>query len=165
MNKIIISAAMAAVLIMVVMITMCGQSKPDISLMPPPKPTLASICAEYNVPLLIAVEVIQHESGGDPLMKSGPNKNRTFDYGLFGLNSDSLVWFKIHYHLPSTWRWYNVLDNTYVGVRYLADLRAEFGNWYQALVAYNCGSDKVRRGKEPEASKVYAANILENLLE
>ena len=42
-----------------------------------------------------------------------------------------------------------------VAARYLKDLYSEFGDWYLALAAYNCGSSRVKRAMKRDGAKNY----------
>ena len=47
------------------------------------------------------------------------------------------------------------VKSTYAAANYFRDLYAEFGDWYLALAAYNCGSSRVHREIKRSGSKNY----------
>ena len=47
------------------------------------------------------------------------------------------------------------IKSTYAACKYLKDLYAEFGDWYLALAAYNCGSTRVHKAIKRHDSKNY----------
>ena len=47
------------------------------------------------------------------------------------------------------------IKSTYAATKYLKDLYAEFGDWYLALAAYNCGSTRVHKAIKRHGSKNY----------
>ena len=46
------------------------------------------------------------------------------------------------------------------GVSYLSQMYQQFGNWFQALEAYNAGPGAVSSGNVPSSSQTYATGIL-----
>lgn len=57
---------------------------------------------------------------------------------------------------------YNPQQNLMGGAQYLAQQYQTFGNWTQALEAYNAGPGNVSSGKVPQSSVQYANTILQN---
>ena len=47
------------------------------------------------------------------------------------------------------------IKSTYAATKYFKDLYLEFGDWYLALAAYNCGSTRVHRAIKRNGSKNY----------
>ncbi len=47
------------------------------------------------------------------------------------------------------------IKSTYAAARYFKDLYKRFGDWYLALAAYNCGSNRVRKAIKRDGSKNY----------
>ncbi len=69
--------------------------------------------------------------------------------------------------LPSTaagmgFNAYDPAQNLQAGADYLAQQYKTFGNWTQALEAYNAGPANVQAGNVPTSSQQYAATILQN---
>jgi soluble lytic murein transglycosylase-like protein len=56
---------------------------------------------------------------------------------------------------------YDLRQNIEGGVRYLAQQFERFGDWFTALTAYNAGPGRVSRGETPQASRNYAADVLQ----
>jgi hypothetical protein len=51
-------------------------------------------------------------------------------------------------------------QNVEGGVSYLSQMYQKFGNWFQALEAYNAGPTAVSSGRVPSSSQTYAADVL-----
>ena len=99
-----------------------------------PEPYRADVIrysARYGIPLDIAVRLAYEESQWKPTLISR-NRNRTWDHGLYQLNSA--------YHrvkLP----WANIRD----GLAYLAQCYRATGTWRKAVAAYQAGIDGARK--------------------
>jgi hypothetical protein len=52
-------------------------------------------------------------------------------------------------------------DSLSVGIRHLSVLRRNTESWRGALIAYNCGLSRYKRGDAPASSERYADRILE----
>jgi len=104
--------------------------------------------AAMGVPSTLALAVARKESNFNPnaIGSSG-------EIGLFQL-------------MPATARDlgisdpYNIHQNITGGLSLLVIEYNRFGNWEQALQAYNAGSPKVLAGKVPASSQAYARDVL-----
>jgi hypothetical protein len=115
-----------------------GASTPDL---------ISAAAAKYGVPPSLAVSVAQRESGFNQAARGTSG-----EVGVFQL-------------MPGTARDLGVdpasLDqNIDGGVRYLAQMYAQFGDWHKALEAYNGGPGNVQRGTVSSAAQSYADAIL-----
>jgi hypothetical protein len=117
---------------------------------------VAQITAEANaqgVPPAIALAVAQQESNCNQAAINY-NPNGTTDTGMFQLNSATAPGLGVD---PTS-----QAGNIYGGVNYLAQMFAKFGNWFDALTAYNGGPGAVTNGPGGTPSAVpatYAANV------
>jgi hypothetical protein len=122
---------------------------------------LVQQCREAGVSVDIAAAILEVENPAlDPLALH-VNANGTVDKGLFQLNSGFLYsdFVPRYWVFDMEFRWDNPYHSTYVAVRLLRDLYRKYGNWYQACLAYNCGSGRVDRGTVPGESLEYAARV------
>lgn len=105
----------------------------------------------YGVPPSIALAVARQESNCSQSAKHN-NSNGTVDIGMFQLNSSTFP------NAASMSQAANIDQ----GVSYLAQMYAKFGNWPDALAAYNGGPGFMTTGtgrtRNADAS-LYAANV------
>jgi len=109
-----------------------------------------------GIPRSITRALMHEESGG--YAKAVSKKVDGYSSrGLFQLyeKPSNLNWLLSQYWEGGEFDIENPLHNATVGLRYLADLHERFGNWYQALVFYNCG----RVVNAPERTRAYALRI------
>lgn len=113
-------------------------------------------CARQNVPYLLVFKLIELESGWKASAKN-VNKDPvtgevlSIDWNRFQINSKNFTRFIALYKDPdrpaSSYDLINdTFDNAQIGIRHLADLYREFGNWTQAIQAYNGGAPRVKNG-------------------
>lgn len=127
-------------------------------------------CARQNVPYLLVFKLIELESGWKI---SAKNINRdpvtgeilSIDWGRFQINSRNFERFIAKYKDPdrkasSYDLIHDAFDNAQIGIRHLADLYGEFGNWTQAVQAYNGGSPRVRNGSLLDSTYAYQKYII-----
>lgn len=108
---------------------------------------IASLAPSYNVPSSLALAVAKQESG--------------FNQGAVGSSGEIGV-FQL---MPGTASQLGVnpsdLDqNVQGGLSFLASLFSKYGNWTQALEAYNGGPTNVNNGTVSAAAQNYATNVL-----
>jgi len=103
----------------------------------------------------MVMALIQQESGGNP-NAVGSNPNGTTDQGLFQINSSNLASLGVTNPLDPT-------QNTQAGLTLLQQYYNQFGNWTEALEAYNEGPNalksQISAGATPTSSG-YASSIL-----
>jgi len=120
-------------------------------------PWLQLLTTEYEVPLWLVARLVQVESSWNE-RAINRNRNGTYDYGLFQLNSDYIEYFEWKYSVedlnPFNWK-----QSAEVAVKHLRKLYEATGSWYEATLAYNCGLSKLRSGSIPESSLRYADAI------
>lgn len=97
------------------------------------RPYVEKWAPEFGVPVDVAMAVLQQESGGNPRARSGAGA-----VGLMQL-------------MPGTARSLGVdptkpLENLRGGLKYLGQQYERFGNWSQALAAYNAGPKRAADG-------------------
>lgn len=91
---------------------------------------LITVCDEYNVPLHIALGVIQAESSFTEDAESGGC------YGYMQINSVNKNWLNESIGVTDLTDPY---QNIRSGVYMLGDLYAKYSDWHKALIAYNYG--------------------------
>jgi hypothetical protein len=120
-------------------------------------------CSRQDVPYLLVFKLIERES---EWRLSAKNINRnpktgkivSIDYGRFQINSLNIQHFIDIYKSPDRKASsYDLINNPYdnaeIGIKYLADLYSQFGNWRQAVQAYNGGAHRIKTDG-PKASTV-----------
>jgi len=115
---------------------------------------------QSKVPREIANAVMYEESRYKPYAMSHTTKEGYFSCGLFQLylkpeNIDWLLkkfWNKPVYEFDI----FDPIDNATVALKYLNWLYAWKGNWYEALIFYNCGKSEENASK---SAKEYARKI------
>jgi soluble lytic murein transglycosylase-like protein len=108
------------------------------------------IAPQYGVPPYLAAAVIQKESRGEVEAVSR-NRDGTFDRGLMQLNSS---WFKGAWHDPVV----NVTEGCALLAQLYKATKDCSPNWFDAVIAYNCGLTRFRRGP-PAVSVEYAYEV------
>lgn len=120
---------------------------------------------EFNVPYELVISVCYMESRFQSNVdNSGTNSDGTTDYGLMGLNSKYLDYYKTTYNSGKDFDPYNAWDNAYIGIQILADHYKTFnGSVYDTVCAYNLGADGWKNKKSSEGSWYYGDKVLEYL--
>jgi soluble lytic murein transglycosylase-like protein len=125
-------------------------------------------CKKNNVPVLLVHKLIEQESQWHSNSPS-PNYDRhhnllSIDYGLMQINSDNLERFAHAYKEP--WRseksynpMHNSWDNVHFGICYLRDLYLQFGNWKDAVAAYNGGTKRVKNNTLKKSTQEYVNTV------
>jgi hypothetical protein len=103
--------------------------------------------SQLGVPSSLAVAVAQKESSLNPAAVGSKG-----EIGLFQLMPATAASLGVD---PS-----DLTQNVQGGVSLLASLYKQFGNWTQALEAYNAGPTAVNSGNVPSSSVSYASSIL-----
>lgn len=113
---------------------------------------ILDIAFEHDVDPSLVEALIMRESSGNPKARSPKGA-----MGLMQL-------------MPSTAKEmgvtkpYDVNQNVKGGVKYLSQMLKEFENSETALAAYNAGPTRVKKGRTPRESKLYALQILTHQL-
>lgn len=119
---------------------------------------IVSVALSIGVPPRLAQELAIQESNlvVDVVGVTG-------DLGLFQLNPSSLGFFMTTFwNKQDTFDVFDPWHNAYVGLSYLKWLKDKYKfNWWQALVAYNCGPNRVLMGDVPDSSLNFANAIME----
>ena len=109
---------------------------------------ISTAAASNGIPPSIALSVANAESGF--------NQSAVSSAGAIGIMQLE----------PSSFPGYDVTDestNISLGVGYLAQLYNQFGNWVDALAAYNWGPGNMSSGKPiPSSVQGYASGVLSN---
>ena len=100
-----------------------------------------------GVPADLAVAVAQRESSLNPAARGAAG-----EVGLFQLMPATAAGLGVD---P-----YSLSGNIQGGVSYLRQLYAQFGDWSQALAAYNAGPGSVARGTVPASTWEYVRSVL-----
>lgn len=85
------------------------------------------------------------------------NTDGSYDYGIAQLNSRYFPMWKDYdgWDIRTTW------GNAYVGAKHFQYLVKTYkGDYYKAVLAYNCGMGNVARNTVPNVSHIYARKIL-----
>jgi len=121
---------------------------------------IADLAVKEKIPKDIALALVGLESEWDPDAHH-KNENGTIDKGLCQLNSKYVDDFiKSHWKSDKPFNINNPIDNATIAFRHLHGLYSYFGNWKEAIMAYNAGSTRVEDGTTPARSIVYANTIL-----
>lgn len=118
---------------------------------------LHTYCTENQVPYIIMARLIQKESNWNP-NAIGYNSNGSMDLGISQFNSNFILDHASRFGYIS----FNPFDPVQalgLATKLVASLYKQFGDWYLAVAAYNCGGGRVRRNEIPETTKRYAAYI------
>jgi soluble lytic murein transglycosylase-like protein len=133
------------------------------------KKIVEKIKREYDIPYDVIYNLVYKESSWRPYLKAGPNRNGTFDFGLGGINSDYIDYYRWRFYdkdfLKEFYRGeFNVVNpyvNLQISFRYLKHLVDYFeGDFDSAVKAYNAGSNKVKEDRIPDSTYKYSAFIL-----
>ena len=108
---------------------------------------ITSTANQYGVPASIALAVAQKESSFNQNAVGAAG-----EIGVFQLMPATAAGLNVN---PS-----DVTQNVQGGVSLLASLYQQYGNWTQALEAYNAGPTAVNQGTVPASSISYASSIL-----
>lgn len=109
---------------------------------------ITSAAQKYGVPTQIALSVAQAESSMNPSAVSSAGA-----IGLFQLMPATAAGLGVNPYDP--------IQNIDGGVRYLSQLYSRFGDWTQALAAYNFGPGNVGSGKDwPSETVNYVKKVL-----
>ncbi len=142
-----------------------------------------SLCDIYDIDPLVFISMIQLES----LWQKHPHYNTVIDYRMYGDKKQytdlGLAQLSTRYEGYFKERFFNprvIMDLGYirekwditddyislqVGANYLSYLYKYFGNYEEALMAYNTGKGNVIRGKIPKITVQYAVAIMGNYLD
>jgi len=85
------------------------------------------------------------------------NRDGSYDFGIAQLNSRYFPLWKDYggWDIRTTW------GNAYVGAKFFLSLVKNYsGDYYKALLAYNCGMGNVARGTVPKVTHTYARRVL-----
>ncbi|MDR2434758.1 MAG: lytic transglycosylase domain-containing protein [Treponema sp.] len=123
---------------------------------------ILAIAANVGVPPYFVLSVALTENPAlDPLAVH-VNRNGTEDRGVMQLNSQYLDWFVTEFWDGKDFDWRDPGMNITVGVRYLKRLidMPKFNEW-QAVLCYNAGPERVKRGDVPDQAIEYANRVFE----
>lgn len=112
-------------------------------------PCAEAIADYYEVPYVIVGAVAKQE-GGAPGVVSPPNRNGTVDIGLMQINS---IWWDER-NPVNLWELGitperardDACTSIVLGTWVLQQNHARFGNWFQAIAAYNAGPNNWQAG-------------------
>jgi hypothetical protein len=124
----------------------------DISQLPPAATAYTARIVDraaqtHGVPIEIARALVTQESGWRPYVTSRPNRNGTFDYGLFQLNSATF---------PAARGW-TIERQADEALKFLASNYKQSGSWFDALRGYNAGPGRVKTN--PDLAREYAEGV------
>ena len=108
---------------------------------------ITSVANQFGVPPSIALAVAQKESGFNQAAVGSSG-----EIGVMQLMPATAAGLGVD---PS-----DLTQNVTGGVSLLASLYQQYGNWTQALEAYNAGPTAVNQGTVPSSSVSYASSIL-----
>ena len=120
-----------------------------------------TLCARHGVPVWLAVRLVQTESPDwNPRSVSPKNEDGSRDYGLAQINDANFKKFSDWYTHSRGFNPLEAWDSLDVGLAHLSWLHSEFGDWTKAVMGYNTGEERVRRGTVKPKTIVYAKAIL-----
>lgn len=114
---------------------------------------------DLYIPYEIIFALVYEESRWNS-RATGYNGNDTYDIGLFQLNSQYVHYFAEKYIGHVQINPYDPVVNIEIGMKHLAELHRDFGNWHDALAAYNAGSSRVIANRIPASTMQYRERIL-----
>jgi hypothetical protein len=118
-----------------------------------PADLISSLAPSYGVPPSLAQAVAQKESGLNPNAVGSAG-----EIGLFQVKPSTAAQFGF-----SASDLYDPTSNAQAGLSYLQQLYNQFGNWTDALEAYNGGPSHVTAGTVSSAAKSYAQSIMDSI--
>lgn len=133
----------------------------------PAKPTIPQqevvdyvqqLAVELDVDANLALAILKAENPWLKWNYVNVNKNKTADIGLWQLNSRYLWTDFVPNYWPEEREMFNPYDwkhSTYVAMRHIQYLQVVLANFNKVILAYNCGINRVKKGKIPESSKEY----------
>jgi soluble lytic murein transglycosylase-like protein len=108
----------------------------DVPLEPELQAYIYDACETYDVPMPLALALIEHESGFDPWVYSADGRN----FGLMQINSINYGWLRGAGIEPTGYP-----GNIEAGVLMLGTLLDKYADPHKALVAYNGGEAGAKR--------------------
>ena len=111
------------------------------------------ICADENVPVTLALAMIEHESGFNPEVISS-----TDDYGLMQINAVNHEWLEEKYRVAD---FLNPYQNAFCGITIIGSYIEKYGDYGKALMAYNMGDYGAQKAWENGVTSTsYSTTIL-----
>lgn len=113
----------------------------------------------YQVPTTIAFALIYTESSFLSRARH-INSNGTIDEGIAQLNNSNLEYFSWKFNEGKAYNPYDIFDAVPISMKYLRSLYLQFGNWRDAVAAYNCGPYRVTKRTIPLSTRYYVQKIV-----
>ena len=113
----------------------------------------------YDVPPTIAFALIYVESSFRERARH-KNSNGTIDEGIAQLNNSNLEYFSWKFNEGKAYNPYDIFDAVPISMKYLRSLYLQFGNWRDAVAAYNCGPYRVTKRTIPLSTRYYVQRIV-----
>lgn len=111
------------------------------------------ICADKDVPVTLALAMIEHESGFNPEAVSS-----TDDYGLMQINSVNHNWLEEKYRTADM---LNPYQNVFCGISIIGEYIEKYKDYGKALMAYNMGDYGAQKAWENGVTSTkYSESIL-----
>lgn len=117
------------------------------------------VCDTYKVPIYVLSRLIEKESNWN-YKCINYNYNGTVDKGLVQINSSNIEYFSWKFNHGVTINPFNPWTSIRISAQYLHHLFKQFGNWKEAVMAYNAGPTRVSNDRIPITTKQYAKYIL-----
>jgi soluble lytic murein transglycosylase-like protein len=111
------------------------------------KTAIESASKKHNIPENLLTRLLYQESKFDPDVISGKKKSRAGAIGIAQFMPDTAASVSEVGNVDP----YDPVSSIYGAAHYLDNLYKEFGNWRDAVAAYNFGRGNVAAGKLPEA--------------
>lgn len=116
------------------------------------------ICADENVPVTLALAIIEHESGFNPEVISS-----TDDYGLMQINAVNHEWLEEKYRIAD---FLNPYQNAFCGITIIGSYIEKYDDYGKALMAYNMGDYGAQKAWESGITSTdYSIAILDLMQE
>lgn len=115
------------------------------------------ICADENVPVSLALAIIEHESGFNPEAVSA-----TDDYGLMQINTVNHEWLEEKYRTAD---FLNPYQNAFCGITIIGGYIEKYDDYAKALMAYNMGDYGAQKAWESGITSTNYSTAILNLMQ
>jgi soluble lytic murein transglycosylase-like protein len=118
-------------------------------------------CKINDVPFpLVAALITAENSIWNPLAKGYNRSTQSYDWGLMQINSKYWASFVRDYGEKGVkYNAFNAKDSATIGIRHLRWLYTKTSNWTLAIVAYNCGLNRMLSNRIPMETIGYLEKV------
>lgn len=115
------------------------------------------ICADKDVPVTLALAMIEHESGFNPEIVSS-----TDDFGLMQINAINHEWLEEEYRTAD---FLNPYQNVFCGITIIGSYIEKYGDYGKALMAYNMGDYGAQKAWENGVTSTDYSTVILGLMQ